>query len=203
MKIYTKGGDRGTTSTFAGGRVGKDSARVAACGDVDELNSLLGVIVAGLTVVLNVNEGSKRIDSSPWAQNDRRMLVVNLTRIQNELFVLQSDLAAPYDMKLKIPRVVKVFITRLEREIDVWEKSLPTLKNFILPGGGEIGANLHLARTVARRTERSIASLSREEKINQHALAYINRLSDWFFVLARYVNKIENQPETIWRGRSK
>lgn len=181
MKIYTKGGDRGTTSLFGGRRVEKDSLRIEAYGNVDELNSLIGVILVDFTEV------------GPLKRK--------LLRIQTELFVLGSDLATPLDVRVKIPRVNKSFATRLEKEIDLWEKNLIPLKKFILPGGSKFGANLHLARTVARRTERAIATLTNQEKINKNTLMYINRLSDWLFTLARYVNKSENIAELQWQGR--
>ena len=206
MKIYTKTGDSGTTSLFGGRRVEKNSAMIKAYGEVDELNSLLGVIIVDLqnyssspSTPLRVNwsrEVSSRRNSPPGR------IVKKLLRIQNELFVLGADLATPFDVKTKVPRITKAYISRLEREIDNWEKELPKLNNFILPGGGKIGAKLHLARTIARRAERSIVELESQEKINQSVLVYINRLSDWLFVLARYVNKLEDVNENIWRGRS-
>ncbi len=182
MRIYTKTGDSGTTSLFAGKRVAKNSARVTAYGDVDELNSLLGVIIA---------------------QAPNKLLIKKLIRVQNELFVLESDLAAARELKMKVPRVTKSYISRLEREIDLWEKELKPLKNFILPGGGGSGSGLHLARTVTRRAERSVSNLAQVEKISTLAQMYVNRLSDWFFVLARYINMEEGKSEVIWKGRGK
>lgn len=181
VKIYTKTGDRGTTSLFGGKRVDKNSARIEAYGTVDELNSQIGVVLS---------------------LNPPKDLVKKLIRVQEELFVLGADLSAPLDVKVKVPRVSKPFITRLEKEIDKWEKTLPKIKNFVLPGGGRVGSILHLARTIARRTERSVVAFSKVEKINRNAQVYINRLSDWFFVAARQVNKLENQTEKIWKGRS-
>jgi len=180
VKIYTKTGDSGTTSLFGGKRLSKNDTRIEAYGTVDELNSLLGLILA----------------ENPQADVNKK-----LTRVQKELFVLGSDLSAPQDIKVKTPRITKTYISRLEKEIDRMEKHLPKLKNFILPGGSKTGAKLHLARSIARRAERSIAALSSTEKINQNAQVYINRLSDWFFVLARFINKLENQKESIWKGR--
>ncbi len=182
MKIYTKTGDQGKTSLFGGRRVDKNSTRIEAYGCVDELNSLIGTIVA----------------EKPAAN-----VLKKLVRIQGELFVLGTDLATPGDVKVKIPRITKTFVTRLEKEIDLFDKDLPTLKNFILPGGGETGSKLHLARTVARRAERSIVTLAKTERISNHALSFINRLSDWLFVLARFVNFQENVKEIIWKGRSR
>lgn len=201
MKIYTKTGDKGTTSLFGGMRVGKDSARINAVGSVDELNATIGVIVADLGVILSK---AKDLDSSPALrdQNDKHKNIVDkLLRIQSELFVLGADLATPMDVRVKVPRVNKPMITKLEKEVDELDKDLPKLKNFILPGGSEVGARLHLARTITRRVERFIAILAKNERINLRSQIYINRLSDWFFVLARYVNKIEGVGETIWKGR--
>ncbi len=189
MKIYTKTGDRGTTSLFGGERVKKHSIRVKCIGYVDELNALLGVILVKCP--------------------DRKVADLIL-RVQGELFVLGADLATPNTIKTKVPRIKKPFTTRLEKEIDRMEQELPKLKNFILPGGSRTGAKLHLARATARRTERAIVTLADEEKINDAILPYINRLSDWLFVLARYVNKqsfsankLDGEMERIWKGRSK
>lgn len=184
MKIYTKTGDRGTTSLFGGKRVEKNSARIAAYGGVDELNSMIGVI--GTVVSQTIKD---------------KTLSAKLLRVQTELMVLGSDLATPLDVKIKVPRITKSYISQLEKEIDLWQKSLPALRNFILPGGNNAGSSLHMARAMARRVERSIAELAGEEKINKNNLPYINRLSDWLFVVARYANKAEGVPEQIWKGR--
>ena len=185
MKIYTKTGDKGTTSLFGGERVDKNSARIRAYGDVDELNSMIGVIVV---IVKQTMTNQSSISGK-------------LLRIQSELFVLGCDLATPLSVKLKIPRINKAYVTRLEKEIDYWQGKLPLLRNFILPGGTNTGSSLHMARAIARRVERSIVELSGLEKINKYDLVYINRLSDWLFVLARYVNKLDGVKEVIWKGR--
>jgi len=190
MKIYTKSGDRGQTSLFGGQKVEKSDLRIEAYGNVDELNSLIGTILADLVVLVRVEP---RLGVKP--------LIAKLTRVQNELFVLGSDLATPLNIRIKIPRVVKSFTNRLEKEIDAWQKNLPELKKFILPGGSKVGAKLHLARSTTRRTERSIVRLGSQEKINERDLIYINRLSDWLFVAARYVNKVEKVKEIEWKGR--
>src|SRR3989344_6625525 len=190
MKIYTKSGDRGQTSLFGGQKVEKSDLRIEAYGNVDELNSLIGTILADLVVLVRVEP---RLGVKP--------LIAKLTRVQNELFVLGSDLATPLNIRIKIPRVVKSFTNRLEKEIDAWQKNLPELKKFILPGGSKVGAKLHLARSTTRRTERSIVRLGSHENINERDIIYINRLSDWFFVLARFVNKLEKIKETEWKGR--
>lgn len=182
MKVYTKTGDRGTTSLFGGALVEKNSVRIAAYGTVDELNSLIGMIIAD-DLAIDVSK--------------------KLARIQAELMVLGSNLATPKNVGPKIPKITMSYTTRLEKEIDTLEKRLSPLKNFILPGGGRAGAKLHLARAVCRRAERLIVMLDREEKLNPKLIIYINRLSDWFFVAARYTNKLDRQIEQIWKGRSK
>ncbi len=206
VKIYTKSGDRGQTSLFGGQKVEKSDLRIDAYGNVDELNSQVGTILAELYSYSSSER--KRVEkfrfgSSRQARTIRVFddLSKKLTRIQEELFVLGSDLATPLNIKIKIPRVVKSFTNRLEKEIDAWQKNLPELKKFILPGGSKVGAELHLARSTARRTERSIVRLAQQEKINERDLIYINRLSDWLFVLARFVNNVEKIKETEWKGR--
>ena len=196
VKIYTKTGDSGTTSLFGGKRLSKNKARVEAYGTVDELNSLIGVIIADLNYSSSASREASINKNSPQGR-----IINKLLRIQRELFVLGTDLASPNNLKIKSPKVKRPLVTRLEHEIDSWDKNLPKLRNFILPGGSKVGTSIHLARSVARRAERSIAVLSSTEKINQNAQIYINRLSDWLFVLARYVNKLENQKENIWKGR--
>lgn len=207
VKIYTKAGDSGTTSLFGGKRVDKDAARIEAYGNVDELNSLIGVILSDLLSLRGPQRRSNLEIATPsltWLAMTYGVKNIKdkLIRVQTELFVLGADLSSPVDLKVKIPRITRSFITRLEKEIDTWSKELPQLKKFILPGGSAVGANLHLARAVARRTERSIAVLAKQEKINENAQVYINRLSDWFFVAARYVNKLEKIEEKVWKGRA-
>lgn len=203
VKIYTKTGDRGTTSLFGGKRVDKNSARIRAYGEVDELNSLIGVVLGEDSfawVFLGKKKFAKIKDKKLAATFE---IADQLFRIQNELFILGSDLATPMGVKFKIPRIKNGHVKRLEREIDTWIKSLAPLRNFIIPGGGKIRSKLHLARTVARRAERSIVDLANQEKINKNAQIYINRLSDWLFTLARYINKLEGDTEIVWKGRSR
>ena len=187
VKIYTKGGDGGRTSLFGGVRVGKDSIRLSAYGTVDELNSQIGVVIG----------------FSPPAD-----ILEKLLRVQSELFVLGTDLATPLEtgsrlknLDSRIVRITPSYIKRLEKEIDLWEKRLTPIKNFILPGGCLVGAGLHLARTIARRAERATVSLSAVEKINANSLVYLNRLSDWLFVAARLANHLEKIGEVYWRGK--
>ncbi|NLX11454.1 MAG: cob(I)yrinic acid a,c-diamide adenosyltransferase [Chloroflexi bacterium] len=180
MKIYTKTGDEGETSLFAGGRVSKAHLRLHAYGTVDELNAILGLVVA---------------------QNLTSELHEALVRVQDDLFVVGADLATPLDAEAKwIVRVSEAMVTRLEHEIDVWESGLPALKNFILPGGGMAGAFLHQARTVCRRAERWLVALQESEDVNLHTLHYLNRLSDWLFVAARVGNRDEGRSESTWQA---
>mgnify|MGYP000325984650 CR=1 FL=1 len=170
-RVYTKTGDAGETSLVDGSRVSKAHERVAAYGDVDELNSLLGLARVGL----------------PDAQLADAQLDEALGKIQNELFIVGADLASP--LTIQVPRVDETHIAELEQLIDSLLEELEPLREFILPGGTQLGASLHLARTVARRAERSIVTLAAREEINEQALIYLNRLSDLLFVMARVANQ--------------
>jgi cob(I)alamin adenosyltransferase len=179
VKIYTKTGDRGETSLFAGGRVRKDSPRVEAYGTVDELNACLGMICAQLP--------------------DGEVLEC-LRHIQIELFDLGADLATPVTAVTRkdIPRAREEQTLRLEEWIDRYEEELPPLTRFILPSGSLAGATLHFARTVCRRAERQVVALEQMEQVNPELIRYLNRLSDLLFVLARLVNQQAQMPETTW-----
>jgi cob(I)alamin adenosyltransferase len=179
-KVYTKTGDEGLTSLATGERVSKASLRVFAYGDVDELNSLLGLALT-------------RIADPPLQRQ--------LHEIQDGLFVLGADLATPFPPEGAgkpdpVRRVAAAEIESLERAIDCYNETLPPLEEFILPGGSEPGAWLHLARAVARRAERVVVLAAQSEKINPQVLVYLNRLSDLLFVLARVVNRQAGAPET-------
>lgn len=166
---------------MGGARVSKDSLRVEAYGNVDELNSVLGVVRAFL--------------------NDRELDGL-LAEFQNDLFVLGADLASTADARQRnIPRISTERITAMERTIDKFEAELSPLKAFILPGGGVSGSLLHNARTVARRAERRIVTLGRAESISEFAVPYMNRLSDLLFVMARVANHRESKAETEWHSR--
>ena len=180
MKIYTKSGDKGTTSLFGGTKVDKDHPLIEAYGTVDELNAWIGISLIHL-------EGGKILEK--------------LVRIQNELFELGSDLATPWEESSspKVPRVGIPLIERLEKEIDGMERQLAPLKSFILPGGSELSSKMHLARTICRRAERSLIRFSKDGKCNPNALVYLNRLSDWFFVLARFANRQEGVEDIPWK----
>ncbi|HZU77140.1 MAG TPA: cob(I)yrinic acid a,c-diamide adenosyltransferase [Dehalococcoidia bacterium] len=179
MKIYTKTGDRGETGLFAGGRVRKDDLRVEAYGCVDELNAVIGLVRVGLQ--------DAELDAA-------------LRRIQAELFTLGADLATPLEAKsAHIVRVDEAMVERLEHEIDRYDAELQPLQNFILPGGSAAGAALHLARTVCRRAERRTVALAQQAALNEAALRYLNRLSDWLFTAARLANVRAGTPEEPWR----
>ena len=169
-KIYTRTGDDGKTSLVGGGRVSKHAKRPAAYGEVDELNSVLGMA----RLQCGADTANAVMDSQ-------------LARIQNDLFDLGADLATVDDMKPAL-RITATQVARLEQEIDEINENLSALNSFILPGGTPLAAWLHLARTVARRAERQMTELATVEPVNENAMQYINRLSDLLFVLARHAN---------------
>jgi cob(I)alamin adenosyltransferase len=178
MKIYTRTGDAGETSLFGGTRVGKDDPRVAAYGDVDEVNATLGLARAS-------------------APDDE--IGEELVRLQRDLFALGAQLADPSGkVAVKIPKAAlgERDVERMEQLIDRLEAGLPPLTNFILAGGSPCGAALHVARAVCRRAERSMVAL--EPAVDPLLLKYINRLSDLLFVLARAANQRAGAPETQW-----
>jgi cob(I)alamin adenosyltransferase len=175
-KIYTRGGDAGETSLGSGERVAKDDARIEAYGDVDELNALLGVALA------------------------RGAAADSLERIQNDLFDVGADLAVPLsDTKRERLRVTAEQVAWLEQRCDEANADLPMLRSFILPGGTETAALLHLARTVCRRAERRVVTLAGREEVNPQARAYLNRLSDLLFILARAANAQAGAEEPLWK----
>ena len=176
LKIYTKTGDDGTTGLQGDKRILKSHPRIIAYGSIDEVNSLLGVI------------------SSHELDDDFSKI---FTRLQNELFVAGADLSNP-NLEDEKNRVSENMIKKMEDEIDLFEKELEPLTNFILPGGDHIAALIHFARTVSRRAETQIIALEQSEKINTQCRMYVNRLSDLLFVMARVLNKRKNTPDVIW-----
>lgn len=170
MKIYTKTGDKGTTSLVYGQRVRKDDLRVEAYGTCDEANSMIGLALSHLK-----GENFQGKDSLETAYH----------KIQTILFHVGAELATPKGKEVKW-KLEKTEIDEMERLIDQWDKDLPPLTNFVLPGGHPSGAAFHIARTIVRRAER--CSVSLEEEVNPLVLAYLNRLSDLLFVTARFVN---------------
>ncbi|MEO6189144.1 MAG: cob(I)yrinic acid a,c-diamide adenosyltransferase [Saprospiraceae bacterium] len=179
MKIYTKTGDTGTTALYGGKRVSKDDIRVEAYGSVDELNAFLGLTI------------SKISDAN---------ILLQLNIIQNELFVIGSHLATdPSKPKLKLPELNQNSISSLEKSIDRMDAVIPELKYFVLPGGSHLIASIHICRTVCRRAERRVVSLSKLQVIDEIIIVYLNRLSDYLFVLARYVGYLTNVEEIPWK----
>jgi cob(I)alamin adenosyltransferase len=185
-RVYTRTGDLGDTALVGGKRVPKDSPRISAYGTIDELNA-----VVGLARTFN----AERIDQG----HDARWLDETLRRIQNELFDLGSELATPPDAHYEgMFRVGQAEVTALEQLMDECQKDLEPLKSFVLPGGGRVNAFLHQARTVCRRAEREVLALSRVEPIGEWPLRYVNRLSDLFFVLSRWVARRLGEQEYLW-----
>ena len=172
-KIYTKTGDDGTTGLGDGTRVAKDSARVAAYGTVDELNSAIGIVLAQ-EIPAPIREA--------------------LTQIQHDLFDLGGELCIP-----GMAMVHEADVERLEQTLDGFNADLPALKDFILPGGGMAAACCHVARTVCRRAEREVVTLSRSETVRPEAVRYLNRLSDLLFVLSRVLARASGHGEVLWQ----
>ncbi len=180
MSIYTRFGDKGKTALHSGKTVSKGSVRVEAYGNLDELNSFLGVILARV--------------------KDKR-IAKELLEIQNDLFEIGASLAGPGEKEhRKLGENLKKRVIEFERQIDVLTPKLPKLKNFILPSG-KTGALLHYARTIARRAERRTVALAEKEAVLSEILVYLNRLSDLLFMFARYINYKEKQKEIIWNKR--
>ena len=179
MKIYTKTGDKGETGLMGGKRLTKDSLRITAIGEVDELNAVLGVC---------------------RAENKQVVIEKILHVLQRDLFALGADLSTPLEEKYDVPRVKENQITQLENWIDKIDVEVEPLKNFILPGGSAAAASLHLARTICRRAERAIVALERVENIGENIVKFINRLSDLLFMMARYANFLEKVEEEKWMG---
>ena len=177
LKIYTRTGDKGETSLFGGKRVSKASLRVDAYGTVDELNSVLGVVVSHFKKKSPVKE--------------------ELLKIQHDLFTIGSVLATPPPSKRDVSSLTKR-IDEFERLIDHMTEKMPELRNFILPSGSIAGSFLHQARSVCRRAERRITELTKKETVDDNILKYFNRLSDLLFTMARFINHKERKKETIW-----
>lgn len=183
MKIYTKTGDAGQTSLIGGTRVPKHHLRIETYGTADELNSYIGYIADQLFDL----ETEKNI----------------LIKIQDRLFTIGASLASdPEKSKMKIPDLLDLDITLLENEIDRMNSYLPELKSFILPGGNVAASSCHIARCVCRRTERLATQLSENSYVHQLVLPYLNRLSDYLFVLARFVCLKRNGNEVLWKPRA-
>lgn len=182
-RIYTRTGDGGETHLAGGQTLSKDAPRVEAFGTVDELMAQIGVV---------------------RAENDRapqpsQQLDAQLRRIQNELFNLGAELAMlPADRRKNTPSIESRHVESLEAEIDEMNSELKPLESFVLPGGSALCAAVHVARSVCRRAEREVIRMGHVEPLPEHAIRYLNRLSDWLFVAARFVAHSEGQPEPLW-----
>ncbi len=182
MKIYTKKGDEGTTSLLGGTRVAKNDLRIEAYGTVDELNAYLGLV------------------ADQEAVKDQFELI---RQIQNNLFVIGSQLANdPSRSHFKVPSLQREDVEALEHSIDEMEKLLEPLTNFVLPGGHPANSLSHVARCVCRRAERRVVELNDRAPVEPIMLRYLNRLSDWLFVLGRHASRITNTDEVLWHARS-
>ncbi len=184
MTLYTRSGDDGTTGLFGAGRVAKDDIRVAAYGDVDELNAILGFAVAACDDCTATQQRSSAV----------------LRHVQNELFNIGADLATPPGSahEQHVHRVTDQAVHRLEAFIDEFDGANAPLKQFILPGGTELASRLHVARTVCRRAERAIVTLRAQQKINDINLMYLNRVSDLLFAMARRANADAGVEDVPW-----
>jgi cob(I)alamin adenosyltransferase len=181
MKIYTKTGDTGTTALFGGRRVSKADLRIETYGTVDELNAHIGLLRDQ-----EINQSRKHL----------------LVEIQDRLFTVGSMLATePGNTKVKIPKLSQTDIHFLENEIDVMENTLPPMKTFVLPGGHSVVSYCHIARTVCRRAERLTVALHNTEPIDELVIKYLNRLSDYLFVLSRKITQELGAEETPWNPR--
>jgi cob(I)alamin adenosyltransferase len=181
MKIYTKTGDSGETGLFGGERVSKNALRIEAYGTIDELNAFIGL------AIIEVSDNSVKD---------------LLQRIQNWLFSIGADLATPDNektKKLNVFRTPEEYYVYIEEEIDKYESKLDELKNFILPGGTKGAALLHICRTITRRAERMVVALNGTVKIGNNIIIFLNRLSDLFFVLARFDNAVTGTPDIEWK----
>lgn len=187
MKIYTKTGDKGETALYGGTRVSKASARVESYGNIDELNAAIGF-------------------AKSWIADEA--VLNQLKKIQFDLFTVGSEAATPIDKlmlangKPRLPLTISEKETEeLEEWMDALDEQLEPLQFFILPGGGKAATALHLCRTVCRRAERSLVFLNETEEVRAELIKYLNRLSDYLFILARYISKIEGEAEEFWKPR--
>ncbi len=178
MPIYTRRGDKGETDSFAG-RAQKDDPRIEAIGQVDEFNALVGMSIA-------------------FSEDEAQSAL--LKEIQKDLFVLGAELAGAHRPLLS-RRITPQRVSDIETDIDAIEAELPKLVHFVLPGGCKSACMLHFARTVCRRAERSLVTLSKKEKVDSQAITYLNRLSDLLYVMALAANRKKRVEETVWRGR--
>jgi len=193
MKVYTKKGDKGTTGLIGGTRLPKHHIRIESYGTVDELNSYIGLLRD------LINQESKSDHMSPIASAMAQVLI----EIQDRLFTIGSQLAAdPVKSKMTLPELFESDITYLENQIDEMDNELPPMKFFVLPGGNVVVSQCHIARCICRRAERLVAQLSESEPVEPLISAYMNRLSDYLFVLSRKLAHELNATETPWKPRT-
>jgi cob(I)alamin adenosyltransferase len=187
MKIYTRTGDDGTTGLIGGQRVPKSDPRIDCVGTIDEVNAALGCCAAAGGVGGQAHE----------------IFIAQFRAVQNDLFVLGSHLALAEGSGAdrNLPPLEDSIVSRLEMEIDAADARLPQLRNFILPGGTELAARLHLARTICRRAERRLVDFAHDRPVPAILITYLNRLSDWLFVQARLANAVTNIPDIPWNPR--
>lgn len=189
MRIYTKTGDSGTTGLIGGSREAKSHEVFHAIGDLDEANGAIGVCAS--------------VIKSTWPERKEFLdLALMLELAQQRIFEIGSELASPTTGSLQYRLLPDSAACSLEESIDAMNEALPPLANFILPGGSVIASQLHLARSVVRRAERSIVALDQTSSISANIKSYVNRLSDWLFMSARYANYLDSEPETTWGGKS-
>ena len=180
MPIYTRTGDKGDTTLFGGEKIPKDNPRVDAYGEVDELNAVLGIVIAF---------------------SEYEEITEPLKEIQKDLFIIGAELATE-KQAAKVPHMYPQKVSDMEKAMDKIENELGALRHFILPGGSKLASLLHLARTVCRRAERKIVALAKTDKVNPEIVRYVNRLSDYLFMLARMANRKKRVEEIVWKGRS-
>ena len=186
MKVYTKKGDKGTTSLLGAANISKSELRIRAYGHVDELNAHIGLLTAYVTDISKSKETQSILDS--------------LENLQFQLFHIGSHLACTNQKILNgLPPLQEIWIKHLEEHIDHITKDLPQLKNFIIPGGSKAACQAHICRTTCRRAECICVDLSSQENINSLILMYLNRMSDYFFTLSRYINHLQGISDVIWK----
>lgn len=194
--VYTKTGDKGTTSLVGGQRVLKCSARVEAYGTVDELNSHLGLLA------VMMHEKSVNLDIPFDVREAFESLYTQIKSLQNDLFVIQTLLATEDEETYsKLASLKQESIDNMEHWIDDMESKLPRLSSFVIPGGSIESAQAHVCRTVCRRAERVVVSLAQSEKVEENIICFVNRLSDYLFVVSRYVLVVENKNEIFWSAK--
>jgi cob(I)alamin adenosyltransferase len=207
MKIYTRTGDSGTTGLFGGPRVAKDDSRIEAYGTVDELNAVLGCVRSSLAAAKSTEQAAELSRSDAGVIDSLAELDLQFAQIQHELFSIGAELASPNPDEFQLRVIGSAHIQRIEHWIDAAESRLTPLKQFILPGGSDLAAQIHLARAVCRRSERRVITLAdaveAEAPIGIDVIMYLNRLSDWLFVVSRDVNRLLGHEDQPWEKPSK